>query len=160
LDTERGNEREVEAVEWLIRKTGIQFVRTGDEQVHVNANGIGATPDGVVYDDLDLITDGCEVKCRRPIHHARQLLIKDNATLLEHDFERYCQIQVACLVTGVDRWHSVNFNPYAKSDAHKFNYCIIERDDEFLAIFNKRAELVFNFKDAFLSELAKLEHAA
>ena len=153
--TENGNEREVDAVEELIKQTGLQFAKIGDDQIHITANGIGATPDGIVYDDLDLISTGCEVKCRSPIHHARQLLINDNASLIEHDFERYCQIQAACLVAEVDHWYSVNYNPFGKEDAIRFHYCIIKRDDAFIKILKQRANVVYEHKAHFLRELLK-----
>ena len=72
-----GVEREIEAVEALNEHSGIDlnFVKTGEDQIHINVDGIGATPDGIVYDDLDLIVTGCEIKCRTPLHHARQLFI-------------------------------------------------------------------------------------
>ena len=157
LHMENGNDRELKAVEQLSDETGLVFSKTGEDQIHIGAHWIGATPDGIVYDDLDLIETGCEVKCRTPLHHARQLLINDNESLKEHDFERYCQIQVACHVTGAQHWYSANFNPFAKSDAHKLHYCVIERDDEFLEIFKQRAAVVFEHKQRFLDELNKLK---
>lgn len=148
-----GNERELEAMNLLRERTGLNFAKTGDDQIHVCVDGIGATPDGIVYDDLDLIRTGCEVKCRSPLHHARQLLITDNDSLKQLDFDRYCQIQVGCFVTGVTQWYSANYNPYAKDKAHKLHYCIIERDDELLSIFKQRAAQVFSHKQAFMVAL-------
>lgn len=150
---EAGHERELEAVDAFFEVTGIELQKTGDDQIHLTADGVGCTPDGIVYDELDLIKTGAEIKSRTPLHHARQLLINDNASLIDHDFERFCQIQAACLVAGVDHWFSINFNPYAKEPAHRLHYCVIKRDDDFIAILNKRAELVFKHKEQFLSQL-------
>lgn len=158
---ENGNERELEATELLIEATGLDFVKTGEDQMHVSVDGIGATPDGIVYDDMDLIFTGCEIKCRSPLHHARQILIEDNATLKELDFSRFCQMQVACLVSGADHWYSASYNPYAKSPAHRFYYCVISRDDEFLKIFKQRAALTFKHKAIFLEKLnSRIKQAA
>jgi len=148
-----GNEREIEAMEKLIEATGLPFDKIGDDQIHVSVDGIGATPDGIVYDDLDLIVTGAEVKCRSPLHHARQLLITDNASLREHDPERYCQIQVQMYVTGADEWYSACFNPCARNVTHRFHYCIIKRDAAFLDVFAKRAQQVFEHKATFLAML-------
>lgn len=148
-----GNEREPDAVDAFFERTGIQLYKTGEDQIHLSANGFGATPDGIVYDDIDLIESGAEIKSRTPLHHARQLLINDNASLIEHDFDRYCQIQVACIVSGAAHWYSISYNPYAINDAHKLHYCVIKRDDKFIAILNKRAELVYEHKALFLKKL-------
>ena len=148
-----GNEREVDAVNLLIEATGLEFVNTGEDQIHITSNGVGATADGLVKDELDLIETGCEVKCRMAIHHARQLVVKDNASLIEHDFDRYCQIQVGCLVTEADHWYSVNYNPFGKEPELCFNYCVIQRDDAFLEVFKRRVELTYKYKAAFLNML-------
>jgi len=158
--TENGNQREYDAMIRLSEATGLDFVKTGEDQIHLSENGIGATPDGIVYDDLDLIETGAEAKCRSPLHHARQLFINDNDSLIEHDFSRFCQIQVACLVTGADHWYSVSYNPYAILDAHKFHYCIINRDDKFIEIFKQRAACVFEHKEQFLKQLNSIERKA
>lgn len=150
---DNGNEREVDAMIALSEATGLDFVKTGDDQIHVSVDGVGCTPDGVVYDDLDLISDGAEVKCRSPLHHARQLLIHDNASLLEHDFDRYCQIQVGYQATGAGRWFSASYNPHAINPLDRFHYCEIKRDDAFLEVFNRRARMVFEHKALFLEQL-------
>ena len=153
---ENGNEREVEAMERLSTATGMHFQKTGDDQIHISIDGIGCTADGLVYDELDLIVTGGEAKCRSPIHHARQLLIRDNASLIEHDFSRFCQTQVCCLVTGADEWYSASFNPYAIREAHKFHYCVIKRDTAFLSVFKKRADMVFRHKAEFMAQLNEI----
>jgi len=152
-----GNEWELAAMEWLAEVTGVDFVKTGDDQIHLSDDGIGVTPDGIAYDELDLITTGGEAKCRSAIHHARQLAIKDNATLIELDFDRYCQVQVGMLVAEVDHWYSVNYNPLGKYKSVQFGYCIIRRDDAFLEIFKQRAAVVFEIKEAFINRLVKPE---
>ncbi len=153
-----GNERELEATELLSKATGLNFVRTGDDQMHLSVNRIGATPDGLVYDDLDLIEAGGEVKCRSDLHHARQVFIEDNVTMMELDFARYCQMQVGCYVTEANRWYSASYNPLARVEGLEFNYCVIHRDDAFLDVFKQRAALTFEYKQMFMDKL--MERAA
>ena len=148
-----GNERELEATIKLSEATGLDFVNTGDDQVHISLDGVGATPDGLVYNDLDLIETGCEVKSRSDLHHARQVFIDDNDTLLDLDFDRFCQMQVGCFVTGAEYWYSASFNPMARYDGLGFNYCIMQRDNRFLDVFKKRVALTFEYKQLFIDNL-------
>lgn len=150
---ENGNDREVTAMEKLSGATGLDFAKTGDDQIHISVNGIGATPDGIVYDELDLIHAGAECKARSALHHARELFITDNATLIEYDFARYCQIQVGYEVTGASEWYSISYNPFAIDKADGFHYCLIERDESFLKIFRQRAALVFKHKQMFIESI-------
>lgn len=156
---EFGNEREPEAVERLIEVTGLPFVNTGDDQVHISVGGIGCTPDGLVKDDLDLIATGAEIKCRTPLHHARQLFITDNDSLLEHDFDRFCQMQVSMSVCSCSTWYCASYNPHALREEHKFHHCIIQRDDAFLEVFNRRAKMVFEHKQIFLDKLNSISRS-
>ena len=150
---EYGNEREPEAAALLIERTGIDFLKTGDDQIHVAVDGIGCTPDGIAYDDLDLIVTGAEIKARTPLKHAQQLFIVDNESLLEHDFDRYCQMQVSMEVCGCDEWYCVSYNPHALNPLDAFHYCIIKRDEKLLSIFRERAKLVFEHKAYFLDQI-------
>lgn len=150
---EYGNEREPEAALKLIERTGLAFVKTGDDQMHIAVDGIGCTPDGIVYDDLDLIVAGAEIKCRTPHKHTQQLFIVDNKTLIEHDFDRYCQMQVSMHVCECDEWYSVSYNPFANHELDGFHYSIIKRDDAFLKVFMKRAEIVFERKAAYIEKI-------
>jgi len=154
-DMINGNEREIDAMIKLSDATGIDFKRTGEDQIHISTDGIGVTPDGVAYDDLDLIYAGAEAKCRSPLHHARQLLIVDNATLLDHDFDRYCQIQTGYVATGAQEWYSVSYNPCALNKADQFHYCLIERDEAFIKVLMQRAADVFKHKQAFIETISK-----
>lgn len=153
-----GNEREPEAVDLFIELTGLNLVNVGDDQLHLSLNGIGATPDGIIRDDIDLIEAGAEIKSRIPLHHARQLLINDNKTLIENDFERYCQIQTGIAAADVDRWYSINYNPYAKELAHRLHWCVIKRDQPFIDIINQRAEVVYEHKERFLNKLLAVKN--
>ena len=150
--TRNGEEREPECVALAAKATGKMFVHVGDDQIHVHADQVGVTPDGVVFDSLDLIETGIEAKCKSPLVHARNLMINSNKDLLDEEFEHYTQIQTAMLVTGAERWLFANYQPYAKKESHQFKCIWIERDDSFIEILSQRVELAKRIKAEFLQK--------
>lgn len=152
VHTRNGNERELECIKLLSDATGLEFVNIGDEQAHIHTNEVGATPDGIVLDDIDMIVTGAEVKCKSPLHHAELLLIENNEDLKNKAFEHYVQVQTQMLVTGADHWYFACFNPYAKYEWMKFKYIIIGRDDDFTKILKERIEIAKKIKAEFLNE--------
>ncbi|QDP60887.1 MAG: hypothetical protein Tp185DCM00d2C31949971_3 [Prokaryotic dsDNA virus sp.] len=150
--TRNGEERELECMEKLSEATGLEFLHTGDNQVHIHASEVGCTPDGVIFDELDLVQTGAEVKCKSPLEHARNLLINTNQDLMDAAFDHFVQIQTAMLVTGTDYWYFANYNPYAKRKDMQFKHIIIYRDDAFIKILKKRIEIAKKIKADFLSK--------
>jgi len=70
-----------------------------------------------------------------------------------HAFDHYVQVQTSMLVTGADHWYFANYNPYAKTESIKFNYIIVNRDDEFIKILSERIELAKKIKAEFIESL-------
>lgn len=153
VHTRNGEEREVEAMELLIEKTGLPFRNIGDDQVHIHDDEVGATPDGIVLDDLDLITTGAEVKCKSPVEHARLWQINNNEEMRDNAFEFYVQVQTQMLVTQCDCWYFVIYNPYAKHDWLRFKYIKIEIDAPFIKILEHRLELAKKVKRDYLEKI-------
>ncbi|WP_341232415.1 YqaJ viral recombinase family protein [uncultured Methylophaga sp.] len=157
--TRNGEERELECMEKLSEATGLEFLHTGDNQVHIHANEVGCTPDGVIFDELDLVQTGAEVKCKSPLIHAKNLLINTNQDLMKAAFDHFVQVQTAMLVTGTDYWYFANYNPYAKRKDMQFKHIIIYRDDAFIKILKKRIEIAKKIKADFLSKFYQKEMA-
>ena len=153
VHTRNGEEREVACMELLADETGVNFIHTGENQVHIHADQVGCTPDGVATDELDLIYTGAEVKCKSPLEHAKNLLINNNEDLKKNAFEHFVQIQTSMLVTGAEYWYFANYNPFAKESRFKFKHIIIERDNEFIAVLEKRINMAKEIKRKFLNEL-------
>lgn len=153
VHTRNGEEREVEAMELLAAETGLHFTATGDDQVHIHNDEVGCTPDGVVRDELDLISTGAEVKCKSPVEHARLWQINNNAELLEHAFEFYVQIQTQMLVTQTDHWYFAIYHPYAKHDWLRFKFIVIKRDNDFIAILEHRLAMAKKVKRDYLEKI-------
>lgn len=158
--TRNGEERELDCMELLSEKTGIDFIHTGDDQVHIHADEIGCTPDGVVLDELDLVCTGAEVKCKSPLEHAKLLLIENNEDMKSQQFNHYVQVQTQMLVTGSDHWYFACFNPFAKMESMKFKYIIIQRDDPFIKILKERIELAKKIKAEFLLNFTPVKKSA
>lgn len=151
--TRNGEEREGECMRLLSESTGLNFVNTEDDQVHIHADGAGVTPDGLVKDDLDLVETGAEVKCKSPLEHAKNMMIKNNADLMRDAFDHFVQIQTAMLVTGAEYWYFANYNPFAKDEKLAFGYIIIERDNDFIKILSERIEIAKKIKNDFYMKI-------
>lgn len=162
IHTQNGEERELDCMLKLSEVVGREFMHTGDDQIHVHSDEVGCTPDGVLFDEIDLIETGAEVKCKSPLIHAKNLLIDSNQDLMEAAFDHFVQVQTAMLVTGADHWYFANYNPYAKRADMRFKHIIVERDDEFIKILAKRIELAKTIKADFLAkfEQKKMQEAA
>lgn len=152
MHTQNGEEREVECIMRLIDATGLDFRNIGEDQVHIHTNEVGCTPDGIVYDDIDLVLTGAEAKCKSPLVHARNLLINDSKDMIEGAFDHFVQLQTAMLVTGANHWYFANFNPYAKRESMKFKYIVVERDNDFIRILRKRIDIAKQIKADFLAK--------
>lgn len=152
IHTQNGEERELECVMKLSEVVGREFLHTGDDQIHIHSNEVGCTPDGVLFDDIDLVETGAEVKCKSPLVHAKNLLIDSNQDLMEAAFDHFVQVQTAMLVTGADHWYFANYNPYAKRKDMQFKHIIVERDEAFIKILAKRIELAKAIKADFLAK--------
>ena len=151
--TRNGEEREVECMELLAQATGLNFTNIGDDQIHIHADSVGVTPDGIVINDFDIIETGAEVKCKSPLIHLRNLMIKNNDDLMQQEFSHFVQIQTAMLVTGADHWFFGNYNPFAKTEKLKFGYIIILRDNSFIKIMRQRIALAKKIKLEFQKKL-------
>lgn len=155
IHTRNGEERELQCMQFLADETGLEFVHTGDNQVHIHNDGVGCTPDGVVYDEIDLVTTGAEVKCKSPLEHGRLLLVNNNDDLKNDHFDHYVQVQTQMLVTGADHWYFASFNPFGRKPQYKFKWVKIERDPDFIKILSARLELAKSIKAQFLANIEK-----
>ena len=153
VHTVNGEEREGECMRLLAEATGLNFVNLEDNQVHIHADGVGVTPDGLVIDDLDLVETGAEAKCKSPMEHAKNMMIKDNDDLKRDAFDHFVQIQTAMLVTGASSWYFANYNPFANNLKLAFGYITIHRDNEFIKILSARIEIAKKIKSDFYMQI-------
>lgn len=151
--TENGNARELDAVAIFQQKTGITLHHTGENQIHIQSDGVGCTPDGVIIGAADMVDGGCEIKCKSPKHHAALLEVTDNESLKAAAFDHYVQIQTSIFVTGSDSWYFAIYNPYFKDDRDKFRLSVINRDFAVINVLKKRIEIAKQIKADYLEKL-------
>ncbi len=152
-----GDEREPEAVDEFTAATGLAVLHTGDDQLHLTKDGVGATPDGIIKNGLDMFECGVEIKCRNPYTHDEQKFITDNASLKDMDFDRYCQVQAGMYVFDVQYWYSVNYNPNGHKSEDSLHWAIIDRDEDFIAAMIERVALVFEIKQKRIDQSSKIK---
>jgi hypothetical protein len=161
VHTRNGEEREPECMEMLADATGIDFAHTGDDQIHLSVGDVGCTPDGIVFDDFDLVHTGAEAKCKSAAAHAKNILIDTAEQMKAEAFDHYCQIQTQMMVTGADHWYFANYNPFAKQKWMRFKYIILGRDDAFIKIIKQRLDVARQIKAEYLGKFKEqLKHAA
>jgi len=153
VHTRNGEERELECVELIQDELNVVFDSIGDDQAHIQNDGVGVTPDGVKNDDLGLIDWGLEAKCKSALEHAKLLLINNNEQLKNEAFDHYVQCQTGMLVTNAKKWLFAAYNPFGKSSKIKLKYFFVERDEEFIAVLSKRIALAKKIKADFLNSI-------
>lgn len=151
-----GHLREQDAVDLLKEKTGRVYYGTGDDQQHFSTDGCGVTPDGYSLNELGLVDRGLEIKSRISTHHLAQCDIRDNLTLLELDFSRYCQIMLGFYVMQCEFWESVNYNPFCKLRSLRLHHVVIERDEPFIKIMQSRIERCIQIRDEIVNKAKRL----
>jgi hypothetical protein len=161
VHTRNGEEREPECMEMLADATGIEFVHTGDDQIHISEGDVGCTPDGLVFDDMDLVHTGAEAKCKSAPAHAKNILIETAEQMKAEAFDHYCQVQTQMMVTAADHWYFANYNPFAKQKWMQFKYIIVGRDDPFIKIMKQRLDVARQIKAEYLGKFKEqMQNAA
>ena len=133
----------------------VKFDSIGDEQAHIQNDGVGVTPDGVKNDDLGLVDWGLEAKCKSPHEHTNLLLISTGEELKNEAFDHFVQCQTGMLLTNAKRWLFAAYHPFGKDSDIKLNYFFVERDDDFIAILSGRIDLAKKIKSERLDDLTK-----
>lgn len=154
--TRIGEEREVECIELLSDRLGVEFCNIGEEQIHLSVDDLGATPDGIVYNEFDLIETGAEVKCKTIKHHAEMLLVRNQEQLRRDHLDYYTQTQTQIEVTGASVWHFACYNPHGIRPEHRLHHLEIAKDAEFLGVMRERLEVARGIKQEFINQIMEL----
>ena len=147
--TEWGHEHESQALFEFTIQTGIAPDRTGITQEFFKKEGypFGATPDGIVSDDLGNRTHVCEVKCpfNGGIHLQNVNYASDVEWFKANRFEYYAQVQGAMWAAEVEKAYFISYDPgtsrerdetyrikFQGFDDYKLFWTEISRDENFI----------------------------
>lgn len=134
--TDRGNELEPVARELFIERTGYDVRQVGFV-THDDSPVLGCSPDGLIYEN-DIPVAGLEIKCPLGKNHARYLV----EGVLPAEYK--AQVHGSMVVTGLDVWHFMSFNP-------GFEPFIIEVKRD--AYTEKLGEAMVNFAKYYLGKM-------
>jgi hypothetical protein len=140
-----GNMYEPEAKRVYSEFTGLQIVDCGFIE---GTNNTGASPDGLIGED-GLI----ETKCPyNTTNHIQNLLLKNDADLLEHNDDYYYQIMCQLWVTGRKWCDFVSYDPRA-TERTCLSILRIERDDEVIEQMKIRAMLAETYMNDLIKQI-------
>ena len=152
VHTRNGNEREEIAANLFAEETGLNVSNIGEDQIHLQQDGVGVTPDGLIYDSLDMIRSGLEIKCKSALEHAKNLQVNNNDDMVRLCFDHFTQVQTGMYVTGTNHWYFVNYNPFAVG-LPDFKIVVIHRDNSFIRILKSRVEMAKRVQTEFYKSL-------
>jgi hypothetical protein len=142
--TEWGNSYEGEAIEVFSDMLGKEIVNVGFINYDDN---FGGTPDGISHDKLF----GIEVKC--PYNSSIHLdnLLLDSMAFKKERKEYYWQIQGYSLITGIENWYFVSYDP--RQIDYKMKILPIKRNEEDIELIKKKLSIATNYKQELLTKL-------
>ena len=144
-----GNSYEDEAISLFADLSDTEIIKPG----FIEQNDyFGGTPDGIAADG----SFGIEVKC--PYNATIHL---DNLILDPLDFskvrkEYYYQIQGYALLTGIEDWYFISYDP-RQQDPFKLRYIVIKRDKEVQKRIIEKLKIANDYKQKLINNLKQLK---
>jgi hypothetical protein len=142
--TEWGNSYEGEAIEVFSDMLNKEIVNPG----FINYdNNFGGTPDGISHDKLF----GIEVKC--PYNSSIHLdnLLLDSLAFKKERKEYYWQIQGYSLITGIENWYFVSYDP--RQIDYKLKILPIKRNEDDIRLIKEKLQIAANYKQELITKL-------
>lgn len=142
--TEWGNSFEGEAIELFSDMLNKEIINVGFLNYDDN---FGGTPDGISHDNLF----GIEVKCPyNPSIHLDNLLL-DSLAFKKERKEYYWQIQGYSLITGIEDWYFVSYDP--RQIDYKLKILPIKRNEDDIRIIKEKLQIAADYKQELLTKL-------
>lgn len=143
-----GNAYEDEAINIFSELTGHEIVQPGFISIN---DYFGGTPDGVAQDG----SFGIEVKC--PYNPTVHL---DNLVLDPLDFpkarkEYYYQIQGYAILTGIEDWYFISYDPRQREPLH-MRHIHIKKDKATVEKIQEKLKLANDYKQKLINNLKQL----
>ena len=143
-----GNQIESKAIAYFEAKTDKKFSYTGDDQKFIALDFFGATPDGINQ------MEGIEVKCPNSTTHLHYLEnIKNQDDLKRVKPEYYWQIMLCMLVTGLEKFYFISFDPRFKDEHLKMLAVLVVRDELAIDRMLTKLNLANVLKNKIIQEL-------
>jgi len=108
----------------------------------------GCSPDGLVKNEDGEFYKGIEIKCPNTDNHLKYFFNRD---LLDFEKKYYAQVQYSMYITGFDEWDFISYDP--RMDKNNIIITTIKRDEEYMAIIEKKLQSVSDFIFDRLKEL-------
>jgi len=142
--TEWGNSYEGEAIEVFSDMLNKEIVNVGFINYDDN---FGGTPDGISHDKLF----GIEVKC--PYNSSIHLdnLLLDSLAFKKERKEYYWQIQGYSLITGIENWYFVSYDP--RQIDYKIKILPIKRNEDDIRLIKEKLQIAANYKQELINNL-------
>jgi hypothetical protein len=142
--TEWGNSFEGEAIELFSDMLNKEIINVGFINYDDN---FGGTPDGISHDSLF----GIEVKCPyNPSIHLDNLLL-DSLAFKKERKEYYWQIQGYSLITGIENWYFISYDP--RQIDYKIKIIPIKRNEEDIRFIKEKLQIATEYKQELLTKL-------
>ena len=156
-----GIETELQAIDSYIEKTGNAVMCTGDNQQFIEythyttlTGHVGGTPDGIIYNARAKKIGGIEIKCPNSDTHLTNLInIKCASDLADRYPNYYWQCQGLMMITGLESWQFVSFDPRYKVEKHRLHIVQIDRNPKKLLELQRRLVLAVELKNSILAKL-------
>jgi len=142
--TEWGNSYEGEAIELFSDMLNKEIVNVGFINYDDN---FGGTPDGISHDKLF----GIEVKCPYNASIHLDNLLLDSLAFKKERKEYYWQIQGYSLITGIENWYFVSYDP--RQIDYKLKILPIKRNEDDIRLIKEKLQIAANYKQELLTKL-------
>jgi hypothetical protein len=142
--TEWGNSYEGEAIEVFSDMLNKEIVNVGFINYDDN---FGGTPDGISHDKLF----GIEVKCPYNASIHLDNLLLDSLAFKKERKEYYWQIQGYSLITGIENWYFVSYDP--RQIDYKLKIIPIKRNEDDIRLIKEKLQIAANYKQELLTKL-------
>jgi len=138
-----GIDHEHAAIDAFMRATGLEVTDCKDGQNFIELSGdVGGTPDGII----EAMNAGIEVKCPTSLVHLDYMeTIRDAMSLKQSAPEYYWQIQGLMMITGLESWFFVSYDPRYIDENLRLHIASIEQVPEDIAKLENRLDLAIDY---------------
>lgn len=142
--TEWGNSYEGEAIELFSDMLNKEIINVGFINYDDN---FGGTPDGISHDNLF----GIEVKCPYNTSIHLDNLLLDSVAFKKERKEYYWQIQGYSLITGIEDWYFISYDP--RQIDYKLKVIPIKRNEDDIRLIKEKLQIAANYKQELITKL-------